>query len=234
MNKFYTHNQLLDNSYIMTKFPEEWAYLSQIDSNIELDFEILDLRIMLKNDVGSPLYIDIEKKLNYHKKYFYKNSIYKDPLAKALGIKKERELPTVLDSTGGLLGDTLLMLSYGLKVDVIERNPLVSMLIINAIRNSSIKFSFKQLCAQKLNEHYPVIFFDPMYSEKNNKAAPKKEMQVFRGLVGQDLDRVETANHLLKYTNRLVIKRSIKAKCVLDKPSMTFSGKSTCYDVYLN
>lgn len=234
MNKFYTQDKQLDNSYISEKFPQEWEYLSQIDSEIDLRFEVHAKRIMLVNDFGKPLFIDIEKKLKYHRSYFSKNSIYKELFAKALGVKKGSPFPLVLDSTGGLLGDTLLMTSYGLEVDVIERNPLVSMLIVNALRNSSTQINFNQLAAQELDKYYPVIFFDPMYAEKNKKSAPKKEMQVFRSIVGEDIDRLEVANHLFNLTNRLVIKRSIKASPLILRPNMTFSGKSTCYDVYLN
>ena len=64
-----------------------------------------------------------------------------------------------------------------------------------------------------------VIYFDPMYSEKNEKALPKKEMRIFREVVGVDLDAESTAKSLLKMSKRLVIKRSIKAKPILDNPS---------------
>ncbi len=73
-----------------------------------------------------------------------------------------------------------------------------------------------------------------MYQEKNSKAAPKKEMAVFRSLVGVDDDIKQTAQSLLNVAiERLVVKRSIKATPVLENPSHTVKGKSTAYDVYL-
>jgi 16S rRNA (guanine1516-N2)-methyltransferase len=73
-----------------------------------------------------------------------------------------------------------------------------------------------------------------MYQGKNSKTAAKKEMEIFRELVGVDEDIKETAMALKKLANeRLVIKRSNKAKPILEGYAHTIKGKSTSYDVYL-
>ena len=238
MNNFYKANKLLDLDYVANSFPTEWGYFQQIPAELNLHFEVEGQRISLQNPFGGPIYIDIHKKLKYHQTFFYKNSVYKQPLARALGIKKEIQkeckAPKVLDASAGLLGDTLLIHAFGADVTAMERNPLVSLLIANALNNSELEIPFFFQSAMDLAIHHPVIFFDPMYGEKNTKASPKKEMQVFRNLVGVDEDRLEVAMHLRALCDRLVIKRSIKAMPLIERPSMTFSGKSTCYDVYLN
>lgn len=236
MNKFYTSQKLLDSMAVAQDFSEEWVYLQQIAPEFNLNFEIQGQRIMLQNAVGNPIFIDIDKKLQYHKKFFYKNSVYKQPLARALGIKKDKSPSKVLDATAGLLGDTLLIHSFGVQVEAMERNPLVSLLIVNALKNceSKIEIPFHFQSAMDLADAYPVIFFDPMYGGKNTKASPKKEMQVFRSFVGEDLDRISVAKHLRQYCDRLVIKRSVKASPLLKNPNMSFGSKSTCYDVYLS
>lgn len=237
MNIFYTSDGPMHSDQIAVNFPEEWEYFRQIPCELELKFEVSGKRIQLQNEFGTPIYIDVDKKLRYHQQFFYKNSIYKQPLAKALGVKKDASFE-VLDATAGLMGDSLLMSSFGVRVTALERNPVVALLIVNALKNAQmdVKITFRHQSALDLNlrEKYPVIFFDPMYGEKNSKAAPKKEMQVFRKLVGEDFDRIDVAKHLLNLTDRLVIKRSIKASSLLDRPTITFSGKSTCYDVYLS
>lgn len=236
MNKFYMSQKLLNPDKVASDFPEEWVYLQQIPSELNLNFELQGQRIMLQNTVGKPIYIDIDKKLQYHKNFFYKNSVYKQPLARAIGIKKNGTPSIVLDATAGLMGDTLLIHSLGVKIEAMERNPLVSLLIVNALKNceSGIEIPFYFQSALDLEQAYPVIFFDPMYGEKNTKASPKKEMQVFRNLVGEDIDRITVAKHLRQYCERLVVKRSVKASPLLENPNMSFGSKSTCYDVYLS
>jgi 16S rRNA (guanine1516-N2)-methyltransferase len=232
MHNFYTDKKLIDVEQIMRQFPKEWELLQQY-CETSLEFEVDGKKLKLINEFGNPIAIDVEKKLNYHRQFFHKNSLYKQPLAKALGLKKEKPFPKVLDATGGLLGDSLLMYAMGCQLEVLERHPLVATLIVNALNSSGIHISFRHLSAGEINGHYPVIFFDPMYDEKNSKAAPKKEMQLFRQLVGPDEDLLDVAKHLRSCCDRLVIKRSIKARPILAGPQISFKGKSTAYDVYL-
>jgi 16S rRNA (guanine1516-N2)-methyltransferase len=184
--------------------------------------------------------IPVLKQLDYHKRFFYKNSIYKEPLAKALGIKKGESRPLVIDATAGTLHDSLLIYSFGAKVVAIERHPLVASNILSSLADIGLEgFAFYQGNAVEiiptLIEVPDVIYFDPMYGEnKNAKAAPKGEIQVFRELVGEDQDAVTNATLLKNLSGkRFVIKRSLKADPLLSGVSMSFSGKSTRYDVYL-
>ena len=83
-----------------------------------------------------------------------------------------------------------------------------------------------------------VVYFDPMYTQKNNKALPTKEMQIFREVLLQNSE--EEINKLIEVgltvaKDRVVLKRSNKANVLKHKNyGMSFKGKSTRYDVYLS
>jgi hypothetical protein len=152
--------------------PKEFA---ELDPQMELEFSIEGEKLFLHFENTNPFSIDIQKKWDYHQRHFYKTSLYKDPLAKALGVKKGGPKPLVADATGGSLSDAILIRSYGCHVEAYERNPLVRALIINALKFAPTEFleGFK-LAGKSITQNYEVIYFDPMYSEKNEKAAPKK------------------------------------------------------------
>lgn len=184
-----------------------------------------------------PIEINLGPILEKHRNYFYTNSFYKDPLAKAIGLKPGRAKPVVLDASAGLLGDSSLLYSYGIKkLYLVERHSIVANLIKNALERyplTNTEFFYGNLSEMPFRD-FDVAFFDPMYSPGKNKSAPKKEMSVLRQLIGSDVDQFDCANFLLDKTkSRLVLKRSAKSGPLLENPDFSIKGKSTCYDVYL-
>jgi 16S rRNA (guanine1516-N2)-methyltransferase len=212
--------------------PDEFSIL---DENLEIELIIQKNRLALSCEDLSPFQIDLNKKWQYHRSFFQKNSIFKDPLCKALGFKNSSQLEPVTDLTCGAMNDTLLMASYGVKVYAYERHPVIAALIINALKNSQEKI--KEMVDFQYGEvkefRTKIAYFDPMYSEKNKKTAPKKEMQIFRKLLSADDDAKAFALSVAKKVKRLVVKRSNKAGYLLENPSHSIHGKSTRYDVYL-
>lgn len=231
--KFFMDQKIITFQEFRDIFPEE-SVLIENDLELEASFQIEGTVIKLKSPYSNPVFIDAVNKLDYHKKYFYKRSIYKEPLAKALGIKKGVEKPHVLDTTAGMMGDSLLMKAMGVKLDICERNPIAAILCLNCIRNEKLDIQMHFKAATDLDVDTDVIYFDPMYIQKNDKTKPKKEMQIFREVVGVDHDAKEVACELKQKTKRLVIKRSLKADPLIENPDITFTGKSTSYDVYLS
>lgn len=232
--KIYLQDVPISFTQFAEKFPEESKILSQ--------FEHPDVALLVdengvlsvKYKTFNPVSIDIPKALQKHKVKFHKSSPYKELMARALGLKRENAKSLkILDASGGMLGDSLLIWSLGINhLTVLERHPLIGVLIKNALQRESIpiRFIFGSACA----EDFDVVFFDPMYQQKNEKSAAKKEMVFMRDVVGPDQDAKDVAFRLLDQTKRLVLKRSQKAKSLLDDPHHTISGKSTCYDIYLN
>lgn len=214
------------------KFPDEF-YVLQDHLQIDAEFLVEADQLKLISAHSGPVFIDAKSKLAYHQRFFQKHSVYKEPLARALGFKKGVSKPHVLDATAGMLGDSLLMYAMGAKVSAIERNPIAAALCLNCIRINKLPINFEWMDARSWEKEMQVIYFDPMYAQKNEKSKPKKEMQAFRDIVGPDQDAKEVALELLTKTSRLVIKRSVKSTPLLENPSITFNGKSTSYDVYL-
>lgn len=230
--KFLENNSPLKDDEVLSRFPSvSEIYLAHKD--LDINFEIDKNRIKLISPYSNPVTTNIEGELDYHKKFFFKNSLHKEPLAKALGIKKGVEKPIVLDATAGMLGDTLLIYAFGCKVFACERNPIASILAINALSLTETSIDFTYGEASQFDWKVDVVYFDPMYEEKNEKALPKKEMRIFREVVGIDKDANTVASLLRAKAKRLVIKRSVKASPILENPHMQITGKSTRYDVYL-
>lgn len=187
-----------------------------------------------------PIGIQIDRELKRHEDFFKQSSIVKELLAKAVGVKGGVR-PKILDLTGGMLGDTLLFLSFGCEVVTLERHPIIAFLIRSALQNAHhpalSRLTFINQDAKAYLEQNPpveVIFFDPMFEDSNERALPKKEMRIFRHFVGADQDAktvFKTARNL--EAKRLVVKRPRLSVELDEKPQIVFEGKATRYDVYL-
>lgn len=212
-------------------------------TGLSLILEWIDGQYWLHSDdeKEKPIGIQIDRELSRHEAFFKSSSLVKELLAKAIGVKSGVR-PKVLDLTGGLLGDTLLFLSFGCEVVTLERNPIISFLIQSALKNSkhpalSRLTFFPQDAVTYLNSNpqTDVIFFDPMFEDANERALPKKEMRIFRNYVGADQDALEVFKlaRSLK-PKRLVIKRPRLSVELGEVASVKFAGKATRYDVYFS
>lgn len=188
---------------------------------------------------------DLHKEWYSHqgKNYSLKN----EPLAKSLAIKGDGS-SLVIDATCGTGKDAVLLLKFGARVHAFERNPVVAALFFDALRrakligdkfsellNHRFCYSFLSAINFKLEEE-AAIYLDPMYPhpEKKKSALPRKEMQLFRLVVGDDLD----ADHLFTWANnsiakRVVVKRPLDAPLIHPSVTHQYIGKSTRYDLYI-
>jgi 16S rRNA (guanine1516-N2)-methyltransferase len=169
-------------------------------------------------------------------------------LIKAVGAAG-KERPRVLDCTLGLGQDSLLLAAWELDVTVCERNPIVRALWVDARRRAEENSRFKEifsritlwdgdaLAAIQSKGKWDTIYLDPMYPEDEKRTAlPKKEMVLFRDLLGKDEDASEVflaarAHH----AKRIAVKRQLSAPVIHPDyvPSMSYTGKAVRFDVYL-
>lgn len=233
--QFVCDQKTISFSEVSKLYPHESSVLKNCQ-NLDLKFEINAGVWSLVQEPYRPIKIEIQKALRSHKETFFKRSPYSELIAKAIGLKAGREKPSILDATGGLMGDSLLMLSLGLpSISVYERHPLAACLIINALNLVDVEIDFEFKNSSEIDQIFDVIYFDPMYSEASSKNTPKKEMVLFRQWIGPDNDALRTAMILKQHaSSRLVIKRSLKSHPLIESPSLQFKGKSTRYDVYLS
>lgn len=169
--------------------------------------------------MSADLKIDFdENKIDYQRKGISK----KDLLARAVGIKSTGL--RILDLTAGLAIDAVHLARLGCRVTSLERNPKLYALLeaawarthrddvksIQFIKADANDYLLEQ--GENIKENFDVIYYDPMYPEKKKTALPRKEMQIFRELVGEDVDSEEVLKAGLKsQIRRLVMKRPLKA-----------------------
>jgi 16S rRNA (guanine1516-N2)-methyltransferase len=212
-------------------------------NGLDLTFEFKAGQFWLRSnrEKETPIGIEIDRELDRHQFYFNKSSVQKELLARAVGIKSGWR-PRVLDMTGGLLGDSLMMLAMGCEVITLERHPVVVFLIESALLNAQhealSRLSFHALSAQEFFQRLPpvdVLYFDPMFEDFNPKASPKKEMRIFREVVGEDQDAKDIFMLACEQRiKRLVVKRPRLSAEITEGKPIKYIGKSTRYDVYLS
>jgi len=145
------------------------------------------------------------------------------------------------------------MCAQGYQVTLIERNPLMALLLKDAMQRLSETAwcNHNELVAPRVvnantidlmsseNLESDCVYLDPMFPKKKKKfAKTNKYMQFLQWLVGADAD----ADSLLAAAinsgcPRIAVKRPDYAKPLMDdiiQPNECFSSKLVHYDVYLN
>ncbi|WP_281773294.1 class I SAM-dependent methyltransferase [Haemophilus parahaemolyticus] len=173
-----------------------------------------------------------------------------EAVAKAVGIKGSY-LPTVIDATAGLGRDAFVLAAIGCKVQLIERNPVVSALLEDGLKRAyqdpeigefmqsrMVLLPFHTISEYATVNEAPVdvVYFDPMFPHKQKSALVKKEMRVFQHLVGADLDSddfFQPAKQVAR--KRVVVKRPDYAPFIAEqKPDFSQMTKNHRFDVYLS
>ena len=195
--------------------------------------------LCLEHPDFTPLIINfLDEKLQYRSSH----GALGEMVAKACSAKLK---PTVLDLTAGLGRDSYLLASLGCKVKMVERNPIMFALLNDALKrlkSTSAELDLELIFADSKtllastdeNIKADVVYVDPMHPHRTKSALVKKEMRILREVVGEDLDKNDLLKVALRLANkRVVVKWPLKAKLDLDiKPSGSFKGKSTRFDIY--
>jgi 16S rRNA (guanine1516-N2)-methyltransferase len=209
----------------------------ELVSNEDCHLHFKSERLFMKNESGE-FSLDWSGDYRRHRSKGY--SINSEPLAKSLLIKGNTE-NKIVDCTLGTGKDAILLLSFGATLDAFERNKLVFALALDAHRRCLVDDELGDFFKKHLKLHFgeainsnclaDTAYFDPMYPEKKKKALPRKEMQIFKELVGADNDILDQLKTLREKFKNVVVKRPVKSE-ILDRPNASFSGKTTRYDRY--
>lgn len=161
-------------------------------------------------------------------------------ICKALGIDKNAH--KILDLTLGLAQDAVFLAQRGVQVVGVERSPVLFLLLKEAQRLAWASFDWVaniEILFGQAQEVYrqqkgiDAIYLDPMFPEKKKSALPRKEMRIFRSLVGEDEDAAELLKNILQNTSqRVVVKRPLKAPVLTEKPIHSYEGTTVRYDLY--
>lgn len=196
----------------------------------------------LDKALGAPIAVDfLGGKTGFRAQRFAHEMI-----VKAVG-GRAREPLTVVDATAGLGRDGFLLAAAGHRVTLIERHPAIAALLADGLARAARDADMAPVCARlhlltgsahqrlaELADRPDVIYLDPMFPERQKTALVKKEMRIFREVVGDD----EDAEALLALAlgvarKRVVVKRPRKAESIgIRRPSHQVVGTSSRFDVY--
>jgi len=179
-------------------------------------------------------------------------------LARAVGAGKGRSLPRILDATAGLGRDAAVLATLGCPVLAVERQSAIFALLADGLARALAEEETASLLgghlqileadaglllrawaedptSNPLASFAPeVIYLDPMHPPRRKGAQVRKEMRVFRDLVGVDEDQRDLLAAALRCpVERVVVKRPVGADALLPGVAQRLSGKTTCYDLYL-
>lgn len=173
----------------------------------------------------------------------------KQPLGRALGLHKFPN-PHVVDATAGLGSDAFVMACLGCRVTMIEKSPILTVLLENALHRASAVDDFKAIIQQMslltgdarttlktlaLDCPPEIVYLDPMFPKRRKSALVKKEMQILQVLLDPPNDEEELlAAALATASERVVVKRPGNAPALTGPPStMSISSPNIRYDVYV-
>ncbi|MBX2995042.1 MAG: class I SAM-dependent methyltransferase [Bdellovibrionaceae bacterium] len=198
----------------------------------------------LVTDDGLRLHLDfVNDRLKYQRPHRGKSEL----IAKAIGLSKG--FHQVWDLTAGLAEDAWFLVRLGAEVTAFERQPLIAELVEDARQRAArapetaelaARFSLRAgdaieiLRALQKGSGPEVIYLDPMFSfEKKKTALPRKEMQIFRSVVGADADASDLLREALRVAkDRVVVKRPLKEPPLLEGLQHRFEGTTIRYDLY--
>jgi len=186
-----------------------------------------------------------DKKLNYRRQH---TSLKQETLTRAAGLKAHTN-PILLDATAGLGRDAFIIASFGFKIYLLERNPIIHALLDDALKRGLSDENISQIIQRMELIHTnsinflqeptvkpDIIFIDPMFPARNKSALPQKSMQIFQEIIGKDSDEDQLLDQALACaTRRVVVKRPRLAQPIIAKypPDFSLAGKSSRFDVYL-
>lgn len=229
----------------MTKLEEEFIEnFNKNNSNFKLfrKDNIIYLQSILHKD-WLPFFIDFSSNEFTRRKNQMNNS---QEISKAVGIKKDFK-PKILDTTAGQGRDSFLLASLGCEITLLERNSIIFLLLNNAIENAKNNAELVEIVNRMTlinqdsieflknnKEYFDVIYIDPMFPKSNKSRLVKKDMQIFREIVGDDLDSTELLKYALQQnTKRVVVKRMLNSPFINNlKPNFQIKGKTTRFDIY--
>ncbi|MFZ5756466.1 MAG: class I SAM-dependent methyltransferase [Pseudomonadota bacterium] len=184
------------------------------------------------------------------------NQARSEMLVRACGVPNDGTPWHIVDATAGLARDGYLLAVCGATVTLVERHPVLALLINDALAslqlaNPDVRARLSlapgesipllaALAGQAKDARPQVVYCDPMFPPREKSAAVGGDMQVLHRLVGETPDGSELlAAALRAATRRVVVKRPLRAEALRAAglehihPSYALEGRASRFDVYL-
>ena len=216
------------------------AFLSETGFVLEEQDQLIQLRPLDKKQ-GGALRCDFSS--GDYVQYASTLSV-KSPLPKACGVKSGFR-PSILDITAGLAKDSFALASIGCKVSLVEKNPVVYLLLHSGLSAYQTNHSLTLLPCQhaldvlksSTDNVVDTVYMDPMFPKTTKSAKVKKGMQYFHLIVGEDDNPEASLMHEARRVakNRVVVKRPKSApNYAALPPDFSYEQKAMRFDVYIN
>lgn len=196
-----------------------------------------------EGSTSAPVRVDFAAPKLLHRRRAGHNEL----LGRAVGVKAGRCLQ-VFDATAGLGRDAYVLADLGCQVQLVERSPVLVLLLrrgieiaaisqVAAVREAAGRMSVRlaDSCCLSASPG-SVIYLDPMFADRRSRAAVKKDLDALQVLHRECNDDASAlfAWALAQPAGRVVVKRPLKGASLAGcKPSHTLRGKAIRFDVYV-
>ena len=166
-------------------------------------------------------------------------------LAKA--VKTDQENLKAIDATAGMGEDSLLLAACGYQVTLYEQNPVIAILLKDALRRAKKNTVLKDIVSrmqlvegdsiEHLNKRLDpvdVIYLDPMCPGRQKSGLINKKLQLIQKLeppCSEETALFDAA--MAAQPSKLIVKRPLKSPYLDERvPSYSLKGKAIRYDCY--
>lgn len=152
-----------------------------------------------------------------------------------------------IDATAGMGEDAFLLAAYGYDMTLYEQNPVVAVLLKDALRRAKKHPQLKEIAGRmKLVEGNSVeelktrvdavdlIYLDPMFPGRQKSGLINKKLQLIQKLEPPCPDEVELFEAAIQVKpSKIIVKRPLKSPFLAGKnPTYELKGKAIRYDCY--
>lgn len=166
-------------------------------------------------------------------------------LAKA--VKTDQENLKAIDATAGMGEDSLLLAACGYQVTLYEQNPVIAILLKDALRRAKKNTVLKDIVSrmqlvegdsiEHLNKRLDpvdVIYLDPMFPGRQKSGLINKKLQLIQKLeppCSEETALFDAA--MVAQPSKIIVKRPLKSPYLDERvPSYSLKGKAIRYDCY--
>lgn len=194
-------------------------------------------KLMLKIEPFLPLYADF----NIQTWQGRRDAGKQQGLVRAV---KPRPGMKIIDATAGWGRDAAVLASFGAKVLLLERNPVMAALLADALARqddrSKAVLKISLLCVDAIDylaalpavDCPEIIYLDPMHPLRQKDALVKRELQALQQLIGPSLDIASLLTVAKQKATRQAVMKWPQRLDPIEKPTRTVYGKTVRFDIY--
>ena len=161
--------------------------------------------------------------------------------------KKDIDNPKAIDATAGMGEDAFIIAANGYDVTLHEQNPVIALLLKDAIRRAKRQPSLKdivnrmhvvegdsvEILSQRIDP-IDLIYLDPMFPGRQKSGLIGKKLQLIQKMESPCSEECELFDAAIQAgPSKIVVKRPLKAPFLAEKkPNYSLDGKAIRYDCY--